>query len=181
MKFKEFLVERRMAPLYHWMDEKKAVSVFADDAFNRTWKHETAEGELDGISFSRNSNFTYGQKAVRLTFDQGALASRFKIMPLDAERAFHHSVDNPSWYKMKDRKMNSQHSTQYAEEFVIGKIKNLHKYITKIEVSKHISRNVHSVVADAKKYAEKWNIPISIAPEVEKRIEDDLQRWEEDE
>lgn len=167
------LLEIRGAPLYHWMDAKKSLSVFEHDKFTQLWTHETKEGTFKGISFSRNSSFTYGEKPVRLTFDQAKLAARFKIIPLDAERAFAHSMNSTGWYNRKDRKMNSKNSQQYAEEFVIGDIKPLHKFITKIEVTKRasIGNSSRSLIQEAEEYAKKWNIPLELAPEVIKAKE----------
>ena len=181
MKVIELILERRMASLYHWMSVPKAESVFDEDAFNQTWKHQTKEGEFDGISLSRNDKFTYGGKAVRLTLDQGALASRYKILPLDAERAFHYSIETPAWDRMKDRRINSRHAQQYAEEFVVGKIKHLHKYITHIEISKYVRSSPGIFVNAAKKYADLWGLKLTIDPELQKRIKDDERRVEDDE
>jgi len=163
VKISELLVERRSADLYHWMDAKKADAVFKDDAFTQLWSHETKEGTFHGTSLSRNANFTYGEKPVRLTFDQAKLANRFKIIPLDAERAFHYSMHSASWFNMKDRKINKD-GQQYAEEFVIGKIKNLHEYLTHVEISKHVRRNAVELVEAARAYCDKWNLKLTIAP-----------------
>jgi hypothetical protein len=141
------------------MEVDKAVDVLKNDRFTRLWKHETHEGSFEGISFSRNPNFHYGNKALRLVLNLQKVKQKYKIVQLDAERAFHHSVENPRWYVIKDRKLN-KNGQQYAEEFVLGDLKDLHKYIERIEIMKTASHSrKFSDLQDAvNEYAKKWKI-----------------------
>lgn len=175
------VLESRSAPLYHWMNGKKAIDVLEHDKFTQLWVHDTPEGTLTGISLSRNANFTYGEKAVRLVFDQAKLATRYKLVPLDAERAFHHSIGTVSWYNRKDRKMNAADGQQYAEEFVIGSIEPIHKYLLKIVVSRSalLYGEARTLIAVIEEYCNKYNLPLSLAPEVI-RAKDEWDRLDDE-
>lgn len=172
------LFEIRGAPLYHLMACEKAIDVLEKDGFQRLWTHHTEEGTIKGVSVSRNPHFSFGSNnVVRLILDQVKLAHNHKMVPLDAERAFHNSYGGAKG--ANDRNWNSKHSTQYAEEFIIGGIKpgELHKYLTKIELRNTYGSRPRVMVQTIEEYSKKWNIPLSISPEVIKTKE----RWKREE
>lgn len=145
ISIKEPLLEARGGELYHWItSEKKLQQLVRDDVISGTWEHYfPIEGKLwSGSSFTRNPKLDLMMTTgVRLTLDQAKLAARFKIRPVNGEYVFFgkrfNSFDKTHpRYKEKlanldrfnDRKMNPEHN--FAEEFIVGDIKEAHRYIT---------------------------------------------------
>ena len=144
------LFEGRNAPLYHTMEYNKAMDVFQNDMMPARWEHKIPGGDIvKGNSFTRNKNLRWGN-AIFLICDQQAIAYSNKIIPLDGEYAWAHSLDRPLPYNRQDRlrhqspwgdrevwnsttKQKEISRTQpLSEEFVVGDIKNLHRIIRKI-------------------------------------------------
>ncbi len=72
--------------------------------------------------------------------------------------------------------------TQLAEEFVVGDIKNLHRYISNIEIRETYGLSVFNtkiLVDVVTAYATKYNIPFKISPKVMTYIENVPQEDEE--
>ena len=147
--------------LYHLTEFDKALDLLEHDKFTRLWKHETKEGDYEGVSFSRNPKFHYGDKPVRFVVDLQKVKQKYKIVTLDAERAFHHSIENPRWYVIKDRKLNSN-GQQYAEEFVLGNLDQLHKYLLRIELLKPVANVVkmNQLKTALEAYSKKWKVQV---------------------
>jgi hypothetical protein len=129
MRIWEILREGRDAPLYHWMNGRKALEVFRTDALLPKFAHEML-GHQRGISLTRNKHYHHfnGQSAC-LVFNQAKLAQTHRIKPIDAERAA--AVDR------RETGLNSYHDrpaygNEMAEEFVLGAIKPLHSYLAAI-------------------------------------------------
>lgn len=175
--FKESINEAREADLYHWLYHDKAAAVFDLNRMNGEWVHEVpyTNQRLQGTSMSRNPYFHLG-RPFRFVFDQDKLARSNKIVPLDAERTFQHTKRYSGWEKSPDRDKHA--STTMAEEFVLGDIAPLNRYLKRIEIDdleleKFSNRgedvrfgpgSVQSIIAAAIQYGEKFGIPIAPAP-----------------
>lgn len=133
--FVDTMIEGRDAPLYHWMDKKKTLIVLSINAMPAKWEHMIPSQGKDyvyGTSMSRNEKFNWDNGEVRITFDQSQLAMNHKIIPLDAERAFHSAQGNPDFVLDRDKAQYGYSDKIMAEEFVIGNIEPLDRYVTEI-------------------------------------------------
>lgn len=158
------LTEAREAPLYHWMESRKAMNVFQHDAIPVKWQHDIpGMGQVQGISMSRNKRFTFGRRAaVRLTIDQDALASRHKIIPLDGEAAWRRREELPP--TTFDRG-NPNEDWKFAEEFVVTNIRQLHRYVSEILLIKVSDTVLPIELYDVcVAYSEQWHIPFKTNP-----------------
>lgn len=174
MKIFEIITEAREAPLYHGMDSKKALAVFSNDILPAQWTHNIpAMGKVTGNSFSRNKLLKYAY--VVITVDQHRLSQTNKIIPLDGEYV-HRAIDGtPSPSKSaRDRNAIDVYGQKkkpkhlLSEEFVVGDIKPLHKYIIGIKISEPDfgsellnKSKLLQVTKFCREYAEKWNIPFN--------------------
>lgn len=192
--------EARQAPLYHFMDARKALVVFEQDAMAANWMHVVDGRQVKGNSFSRNKNYSHGAgSVVRLHADQLRLSARNKIIPVDGEIVFRHTGDvaypgerAPRSMKdlsgFMDRKINSRRLGQDAalqEEFVVGEIKPLSKVLLLIEVLSpnfyHISGQQAVTLLDAvRAYAEQHQVELSIHPRFIENVEEIKARWADD-
>lgn len=114
------------------------------DAMPAKWDHfMPVEGKsYQGNSFTRNPRLNLEQCKFRITVDQAKLAARFKIMPTDGNYVFHSTrarnqskdgtVDMSRFNYLRDRSHASSEAYNFAEEFVVGDIVNIHQYITEI-------------------------------------------------
>jgi hypothetical protein len=145
MRYSE-ITESKSSPLYHWLTTEKAYFIIDHDAMPGKWDHfMPVEGKVyQGNSFSRNSRLNLEHCKMRITVDQAKLASKYKIMPTDGNYVFHSSrarnqskdgtVDMSRFNYLRDRTHSSSEAYNFAEEFVVGDITNLHLYITEIFV-----------------------------------------------
>jgi hypothetical protein len=146
----------RYAPLYHVMDVHKAYAVFTGDAMPARFKHfdPVARQLVSGNSFSRNPGMCVRPTdCFRITVDQEALRNRHRFIPFDADAAYERYCrfirddDQVNWEEFEDYwdaydldpreadRSKSRWGQQWSEEFVLGDIKELHRYVTKIEVN----------------------------------------------
>lgn len=160
------LIESRSADLYHLMGYDKALWVLEHDMLEAHWTHDIPNlGKKKGISFSRNKFFHYGEKAVKLTIDQQKLSAFKKIIPLDAELVYRHNSGLRQSPDLRDRKMNKKSGQQYAEEFVVGEIKQLHRVLKKVDVNYavyHRQSMFKQLMKDVREYCKKYNIELFI-------------------
>lgn len=163
------LNEGRLAPLYHNMNNTKAKHVFEEDVLYGRVTHRILGKGYQGVSLSRNPRLGgikeswYGEWW--LTLDQGKLAQRYKIIPVDADLAFYltknkksvHSLTPKQLQLHQDRIIRQSHDLggHHAEEFLIGDIEPLHPYVTRIVY-------LGGSIPNMKKYdkeAFKWRYP----------------------
>ena len=136
-RIRYYLEASRSAPLYHWMVTKKVVGCLANDEIVPLFRHEGMNKH--GISLSRNTRFDFGSSFygasdhfVRLTLDQDKLAREHKITPLDAEHAVRKRGYNREDDGYRPDRDKCLEDTLMAEEYLIGTIKPLHKYVTSV-------------------------------------------------
>lgn len=200
MRIAEIIREARMAPLYHYMRQEKAFDVFASDVMPARWKHLIDGREVMGNSFTRNKNYEHGSACIRLHMNQAVLAQRNKIIPLDGEVTFRHTLDrdvraidpdhtSPDPNNFRDRRVNSRGLGQdraLQEEFVVGDIRPLSKAISVIEVLSpsfyHIRGHEAVELLDTvRAYAEKYSVDLIIDPRFIENVEHIKAMWAEDE
>lgn len=189
------LLESRSAPLYHHASYEKTMDVLANNAMPARWEHEVPHvGFVKGNSMTRNNKADlFSGRPVRFVFDQQRLAQRHKILPLDGEVVYRftdalgkldgsvdkrpHNVRLKSRRNYTDRFINKD-GYQLAEEFVVGDIDHLNRFIIRIEIksSAHLSLyKTEELINEAIRYGEKYDIPVLIDPKLSKRVERDRE------
>jgi len=183
------LDEERGGYLYHGMNEAKALAVFSNDSIPANWQSNLPGiGRVDGNSFSRNKlygiEWLHGGYLVRLVLDQARLAQTHKMLPVNAERVHRLSttnytrreLGNPE-YDITDmpRTANDRHKSDSArmdEEFVVGDINNLHRYVVSIDlVNDRHSLQIRPATALAlTTFCKKFNIPLTGHPQIQDAV-----------
>lgn len=140
--------------LYSWISEEKIINIIESDKMYGKFKHTINNKDFYGNSFSRNKNLIISHYRVRITIDKSLLSMNYKIIPLDGE-IIHRRIDFNDKFKFnknRDRNPKKTHSFgdqeiskdfdkhRFDEEFILGDIKNISRYITEIII-----------------YPEKWN------------------------
>jgi hypothetical protein len=169
--------------LYHWMDMDKGAFVFEHDEMPGRWTHIIGQREIAGNSFSRNKVMSFGEeRCVRLTVDKRALAARHKIIPLDAELVHFRtrSRGKEPAARIRDRVMNSSSGSHFAEEFVVGDIVDLSRYIVKVDIRCFHSGLFYSFCQDAKQYCHTHDLNYEFSDCAIKFMKDTEARWAED-
>lgn len=163
-KFKQFIVEGRDAPLYHFVTVQKLENVLASNMIPAAWTHNLGfftqkcsgdqkkikpwirGNEVKGNSFTRNPRmYNMGARIFRLTVDQRLLAQTHKIFTISADFAansYYHPreivnnmhFDRVNYMLGRNPENYIFFSSQWAEEFVVGDIKPLHKYLLEIRL-----------------------------------------------
>ena len=153
----------RSAPLYHQMEYPKTINV----CMPARWVHNLPDlGEVYGNSFSRNKH-RHLRGVTNITVDQAKLAERFKIIPLDGEAIYRRIPRIPIGVP-KDRPRSQYDALQ--EEFIVGDIRNLHKYMISVELTAkypHSDNTFMDLYQSTKEYCDKWSIPLTLDEEFE--------------
>lgn len=148
MNFKEYLEEGRDAPLFHGTDIYAAKSILEDNEISASTLQpekdilgknnkkkatrtsakftDTDEDSVHGVSLTRRIKYAHKRAEELSSFitifelDQRKLVQRHKIVPFNYHSIFY------------DKPQNSRYE---AEEFVVGPIKNIDKYIKRVYIS----------------------------------------------
>lgn len=187
MRFSE-IKESSDASLYHFMDFNKAEAVFHDDAIRPSWKHDVPGlGEVYGTSMTRNHRlYVRNSRPVCIVVDRRTLKYTNKIVPLDGELVFSHTH---KYRLVRDRTRyntpsNIKHDFILAEEFVIGLIKPLNRYVTTISLNyvshESVMQNWNAYLI-SKKYADRHGIPIIGGEAFINKFEERQKQWSDDE
>jgi len=173
----------RYAPLYHVMDVHKAVAVFTGDAMPARFTHFDVVGRrmVSGNSFSRNPGMAVrATDCIRITVDQDALRNRHRLIPFDADAAYERYCrfmdddGNMNWEEFEDYwdahdydpretdRRKSRWGQQWSEEFVLGDIRELHRYVTRIEVNYQDHPRWHAAQSAANTFADRFGIEIEM-------------------
>lgn len=171
MRYSEIINEGRDSSLYHTMSFEKAIDVLMNDKMPARWMHEIPGlGKILGNSFTRSKNLNwYGN--LKIEVDEKVLSQNNRIIPLDGERVFMHSL------KSSKRLPIGRLDNPLAEEFVVGDIKNLHRAIKKVTVlaknRQFVSDNdLLNLYGITKGYCEKWDILFDCSEDAMKKIKD---------
>jgi hypothetical protein len=161
--------------LYHWMELSKAIKVLQSNCLKPLFAHKQI-GER-GISMTRNPrylhNWVEGSVPLRLTFDRNVLKQRFKIIPLDSEHArykpgkhFQRNYDSERTDRAKSARWRDE---PMAEEYVIGTIQPLHKYIVEMRFDNWGNDN-NPFMLTLLSYLKKYPVPFNVTQ--------DIKNWE---
>lgn len=175
------LFEGRDALLYHTMDIYKAEMCFKNDEMPAKWEHKflLTGKKIKGNSFSRNRNLIFNVP-VGLVINQILLAQTHKIYAIDGQKTFFYTAYGDIDNYIKDRNTKDNNAI-LSEEFVIGDIKELHKYIERVEIfgkSVLFCESALKICNIAFEYCEKWNISLTIEKEIIKLVNDHLKNWD---
>ena len=148
--FEKFISESKNFNLYHWVSTNKMIEIINDNTLYAKFKHTINNKEICGNSLSRNKKLKINYSYIRLTLDQEKLNYNYKIIPLDGE-IIHKRIDIKDDYKInRHRDINPKKRNifgddpisknfdedRFDEEFLIGDIKNINKYIKEILIIK---------------------------------------------
>ena len=177
------LTEAIQAPvLYRNTGDTGMMRMIEQDAIFPRTTHRLLGKSYQGTSMSRNmrlgsvSGGWYGDWW--LTLDRTLLSHNNRILPVDADLVYYTTkhrkrvqVLTPEQLRRnRDRLVRKDDASQHAEEFVLGTIQPLHKYLLKI-VSLHLTVDTgtplvkRKVIRAVKAYAQKHNIPFYDARE----------------
>lgn len=196
------VMEAREAPLYHVMGEEKAAAVFASDTMPARWTHDIpGRGQVKGNSFTRNKYYKQTDYAgaegfvCRIVVDQNRLAQTHKIIPVHGELVYQYAkekefrsdygIDDPADINKLaqdptnlDRGGDKEHTDVMDEEFVVGDITGLHRYIRQIDIWSSVATTTDKgrFLVYLLQYAKKFNIPVNISPEAQASVDKLLKR-----
>ena len=185
------LSEGRDGILYHYMDARKSLHVFGTNRMEARWKHLIDDQEVMGNSFTRSSRLEL-PRPVRLHIDYRKLSQTHRIIPVDGERTFRLTQDREDGYTVsrdgfRDRVINARtrSGSPLSEEFVVGDIPGLHRYIEVVELMKpnfyfmsgSDAVSLFDVVAE---YATEFGLEARIHPDFIENIERIKASWADD-
>lgn len=132
----ESYLEGAFAPLYHSMNLMKAYNAMKRDILYGSMVQQYKDGQRkikNGISLTRNKNLRYKDQSdepndVQFVFDTDKLKSHYKLFPFDYWKGKYGIHIKKGDYVNKDE----------DEEILVGNIKNLHKYVTEIELNSRL-------------------------------------------
>lgn len=129
MRYRE-LHEGRDAPLFHGCSFAGAVSILVLNEMKDWTRHKPRAGslfkaEVVGVSLSRNMGIAQGFGPVVFELEQRLLVPRYRIVPVDY---WSHAPD------VKALGMRRKGTYAEAEEFVIGPIREVSRYLRAIHV-----------------------------------------------
>jgi hypothetical protein len=136
--------------LYTWISKYKIINLIENDIMFGEFKHVINGKDFYGNSFSRNKKLIIPHYYIRITVDKNLLSKNYRILPLDAE-IIHRKInidDESKYTKFRDRNPKKTNffgdqpinkdfdKHRFDEEFVIGDIGNMSRYIKEIEIVK---------------------------------------------
>lgn len=161
ISFKSFLAEARMAPLYHATSVWNAERILKENKIKgrSIQRSQTIFGDRDRMMFgvSLTRNFNVGKKYfgdVVFELDQQRLAQRYKIIPFN----YWNSDDETLLYKTGTARAQStnrddlQDRPNEFEEFLVGDIDNLSKYLKHLWLDRHINNKAFKKYESIIKY-----------------------------
>ena len=147
MRLNEILTEGRDAPLYHFASPEKIKHLADYDELVGDWEHDLSQWigkTVTGTSLTRNSRLLLQDtgKWCRIKLDQSKLTQSYKFLPVEGDYAHWHAGKlSPSELKLLSRSMSDnvrykfRSGMDWAEEFLLGTVKNAHKYIIEISIN----------------------------------------------
>lgn len=123
MRWHDIITEGRDAPLFHGTAPQTAELIIRHDGINANTEHDMIEEP--GISLSREMRVSTRFGPVIFQLDQRKLAQRYKIVPWDY---FVNQIDYDEEMAVSRR----QEEYNEAEEFLIGSITRLDRYLQAI-------------------------------------------------
>lgn len=143
ISFKSYLTESRSAPLYHGTETLNGIEILYDNVMNTG---KLREPGLDKQTVSLTRDFTFARNwisekgfvsGVIFEFDQRKLAQRYKIVPYSffGQKVMGYmksAREMPNSRVHTNAKGKNYNFNNQFEEAVIGPIKNVKSYITKL-------------------------------------------------
>lgn len=130
--FKEYLTEARMAPLYHGTFPLNAALILRSNRIEANYSHG-GETKVPIVSLTRDirtaitwRSGTYKNGSVVFELDQGKLAQKYKIVPIEVEYL---------WKSSTDRKSYPPKGSKLYEEYVTKDIQPLEQYLKHVIIS----------------------------------------------
>ncbi len=151
------------------------------------WEHDIPgfPEYVKGNSFTRDAKLHYNN-TVQITVDQSRLAKTNKIVPLDG-----HFVWNLKGDKKKQSPIRGRGNGPWSdlvEEFVLGDIRHLHRYVTKIEIIRGGWKSLperwkRMLYVACRKYAGAFDIPFVMDEDLLKNLSVGIRKekkWQQD-
>ena len=161
ISFKQFITEARMAPLYHGTHMEPLTLIIEQNVLKGKGTHR---GLTPGIpthtpvvSLTRNfqtamdwkTSYDYGGV---LELDQQKLSYNYKIQPVEIEYIWSKSWERTEKYTPK--------SSGLFEEFVIGDIKPLSRYLTAIHITDKVYKRYKKMQSQTTQFDYVLNHPL---------------------
>jgi hypothetical protein len=125
----EILCEGRDAPLYHGTTFGGALLILKQNKMADRTSHSNMDlDDINGVSLSRSPRIAHGFGAVVFVLDQRRLSHNYKISPVD----YWDTDEKKSFYEPTPYTREGEYTE--AEEFVIGPINNVSRYIIRLEM-----------------------------------------------
>jgi hypothetical protein len=151
--FKQYLEEGRAGPLYHATNVDRASFIVGDNKIMAKTIHKLKPDyrTINGVSLTRDYKFAihFGFHEMRyftlviFELDQAKLSQKFKIMPINYYNTTFPIEQGFRPYKGA-RRSQGRHllgdENNESEEFVLGNIKDVSKYIVKIHVCSDLTK-----------------------------------------
>jgi len=112
--------------VYHGSSAKNAISMLKNNVILDRTIHDIDGKKVSGVSTSRNKNFSHKWGEVIFALDMDKIKNTKKVVPVDF-------VDKNPHYKLKRR--------DNSEEFIIGPLTDLSKYLSFVMLRNDIQRN----------------------------------------
>jgi hypothetical protein len=175
------LQEAREGFLYHALNARKTIDVLVKDAMPAAWAHELPTNPgvpLKGTSFTRSRTLQWGNYPVLFTADHTRLAQTNRIIPVDGHRVHQYTRGRFSWEDTNSRASKGTNTADPQEEFVVGDLNRLHRYLTQIDVVKYPGPGERGafLLHIAKAYGEKWGIPVNFEEEAIEHLRSVVER-----
>ena len=164
------LVARR-EPQSLWVHQSSSDDPRWYDQPYRKMGHDGGMQALYGNSFTRNKRLDltrgggYGRKILSLEVDQARVAQTNRIVPLNATLSVYHFSADTSGLNDRNYARPGRDYDVFAEEFVMGELRPLHRYLTRIiilfdrdDITKYKLKQVRSTGVVA--YAAHFGIPL---------------------
>jgi len=132
MRYFEIINEGRDAPLYHGTGFSNAIEIIKHDEIKARTNHADRFGTVvTGVSLSRSQEISFDFGQVIFVIDQRKLAQNHKLVPIEYWWIPTRSPKSPTT-RSKGRSSHTVTSGNEAEEFCIGSIKPLKRFLISI-------------------------------------------------
>ena len=162
--FQQFITEGRDAPLYHGTSVADAVEIINTDEMEARTPQvhmglfpQKPKHVVKGISLSRNHRVASQFGPVVFEFDQRKLVHRHKIIPFQFADSEIAGYPKAIAARSTEGSVTGAYSAE-SEEFVIGPIRDVDKYITAIHVHYLVFKNMRSSFSDPIRTHPKLNV-----------------------
>lgn len=132
--------ESRSEPLYHGTTISNLQSIMKSNTLNNNKKSYTyGDTTVHGASLTRSYDYakSWVSSVIILQFDQSKLTNTYKLIPKGAT--------DPGMMSLSSNRIRSQGK---CEEYVLGPVTNLSKYVTKVCINKSKARSIYSKLSD---------------------------------